>query len=888
MRRLLLITGLSSIVLFTSFVIGKYLPQTAENAEEKEGREIAGAIQWWNSVRSNEQTGIFDPADVRKAWEQANAQSSPRTIGISWEEMGPDNIGGRTRAILFDKDNPGVMFAGGVSGGLWKSPNGGESFVKVSDATDGRIVVSITQAANGDIYFGTGEGFFGFGLNTPTGFSGFGFPGDGIWKSTDHGATFTQLPSATPVNGNSTSEAWAYITKLAASPTDPNRIYAATNTGLKITTDGGTTWVAASGTPSVNSWDVKTGTDGYVYAIINNKYYRSTAPDGDSFELRSGLGGFTNASLGRIELAVSSTNAAYVYAACINGGTEDLAGIYKSTDGGLNWTLIGPGNSQVFNPPGFQGTYDICLGVLPSDPDVLFCGGQLNLWRYSPSQSWYTASGFASNSQYIHPDMHVIVFNPFDQNQLTLGCDGGLFRTDDASQDYPVFYDINRNYNVTQFYSVSAEATGEVIGGAQDNGTLYIDFLGNTTKAAHDIQGGDGMNTEISKTNSSAFFSELYSGQITRSANKGFNGSFSSFLDNHIDNDGDGFPDEGADWVAPFNLWEATDSSRAFYALGAGVSAGHVWFTTGALNFSIDPEWFQFPSTTGWVTCVAFSKDGNYLFAGTSSGVVYRYGNLIAVDTLGKFHYASVTSTASSWHAIDSGVTVSSVTVASGRYLRSIAVDPTNTNNIIVTAARFGSTSYVWRSTNALDSLMTFGDITDNLPAMPVWSSVVDADNPNIIVIATELGVWSRDLSTSDGWIEQNTGMSRVPTITVKQVPYYGANYLYIGTYGRGIFRSGSLSVGINPTPSVLNNVMLFPNPVYDQATLRINLAKSNDLDIDIFDLSGTLVHHETRYKASSGENVISIDTRNFHSGTYLVKVKAGSSAMNQKMVVIK
>ncbi|HUM48100.1 MAG TPA: T9SS type A sorting domain-containing protein, partial [Chitinophagales bacterium] len=339
-----------------------------------------------------------------------------------------------------------------------------------------------------------------------------------------------------------------------------------------------------------------------------------------------------------------------------------------------------------------------------------------------------------------------------------------------------------------------------------------------------------------------------------------------------------------------FALWEQPDTARAYYVLGAGGvggNLGHVWFTKGAMDFGVDPDWFRFPSTTGWVTCVAFSKDGNTVFAGTSSGYVYRYSNLLAVDDSGKFTYPSISSTAASWNAVDSGITVSSVLVGSGRYLRWIAVDPTDASKVVVTGARYGNDQNIWRSTNALDSTMIFSDITDNLPKMPVWTAVVDEENPNRIIIGTDLGVYGRDMSNSDGWSEENGGMARVPVMTIKQIPYYGKPYLYIGTYGRGVYRTGSL-VGINETQSVFNNMMLFPNPVQDQATIRISLAKSSAVEIRIYNLKGELVQQIQQKNLTSGENTVTINTAKLSSGTYIVNAKSGTSSFNQKMVVIR
>ncbi|MBA2407940.1 MAG: hypothetical protein H0V65_08120, partial [Chitinophagales bacterium] len=266
MKNLLILTGFITGAFFTLLSVGKYI--SFEPSIEKEERGINDAMSWWYNVRSNQQTGKFDVSAILAAEKQADEMSSTRNLGIQWEEMGPDNIGGRTRAVLYDRNNEGVIFAGGVSGGLWKSVNGGDSWQVVNDMFEALTVTCLTQASSGDIYFGTGEALYSFGLDNPTGFSAFGFPGKGIWKSSDGGNTFTHLTSTIPATGNSTTEAWAYVTRLAASIDDPNRIYAAMNSGLKISTDGGASWFDAIGTPLIYAWDVKIGSDGYVHAVV--------------------------------------------------------------------------------------------------------------------------------------------------------------------------------------------------------------------------------------------------------------------------------------------------------------------------------------------------------------------------------------------------------------------------------------------------------------------------------------------------------------------------------------------------------------------------------------------------------------------------------------------
>ena len=159
---------------------------------------------------------------------------------ISWEERGPSNIGGRTRAVMFDP-NDGTnkkVFAGGVGGGLWYTTditNSGASWTKVNDLMDNLAITTLAYDPTGTdtLFAGTGEGYYNLDA----------IRGAGIFKSTDAGATWTQLAATNNSN-------FYYVQKVIVHPTTGD-IYAATrNNGIMRSQNGGTSWskVLGSGT----------------------------------------------------------------------------------------------------------------------------------------------------------------------------------------------------------------------------------------------------------------------------------------------------------------------------------------------------------------------------------------------------------------------------------------------------------------------------------------------------------------------------------------------------------------------------------------------------------------------------------------------------------------
>ena len=249
-----------------------YIPIDERISEPTYGAK--GALEYLHRLKANAD-GEIPVEAVLKAREQVQARKGSRSAAsnttLLWTEMGPDNVGGRTRAILIDKDNSDLIYAGGVSGGLWKSTNGGLSWkiIPGTDQLEFSGVVSICQTTNGDIYFGTGEGATSNMGGASNGASA--FIGGGIYKSTD-GITFTQLESTAPSNLISSSFDFASVTEMAAHKTDPNTVYAATRRGVKVSTDGGQSWQAGV-VSAAEFLDVEVAIDGSVFASTANAIF---------------------------------------------------------------------------------------------------------------------------------------------------------------------------------------------------------------------------------------------------------------------------------------------------------------------------------------------------------------------------------------------------------------------------------------------------------------------------------------------------------------------------------------------------------------------------------------------------------------------------------------
>ena len=271
------------------------------------------------SFKTLEVTEDYDPA--------SNAPDGESKELGEWEELGPGNIGGRTRALVIHPTQPDIMYAAGVAGGVWKTDNAGESWQPLSDMAANLAVTTISLDPNNPdiIYAGTGEGFF----------NGDALRGDGIFKSADAGVTWTQIQS-TASNSN-----FHYTSKVVHSPTNASTIYASTRTGIHKSIDNGENWESI-----YSSEDVTAGC--LDLSVIANSGEDIVLTACGSFSgggvHRSADSGTTWSAVldfetqGRTTLAVAPSDNNIIYALAANVNDHGMEAVYKSTDMGATWT----------------------------------------------------------------------------------------------------------------------------------------------------------------------------------------------------------------------------------------------------------------------------------------------------------------------------------------------------------------------------------------------------------------------------------------------------------------------------------------------------------------------------------------------------------------------
>ena len=461
--------------------------------------------------------------------ETRHAQSSSSSRGIMWNNV-PSNMGGRTRAIMYDPNDPTStkVWAAGVTGGLWYNLDITDSesvWVAVDDFWDNLSVSRIIHdPSNPEIfYIATGEA--NTALLTYRESSSRGI---GIWKSTDAGETWELLPSTID---------FEYVTDISIRVVENvSEIYASVvsgtyqgqehqsypSDGLFKSVDGGDTWsqvlpnIASTQTPYSPSDIEITSTGTILVGTMKN-----LNGEGGSTILTSASGDIGSWSInenykeiieqdnnynipGRVVLASCKNHPETIYGVLGSGFINNMGFnlsygnyIIKSVDGGISWMEI--------NLPTSAGSdwaslawHALTIEVHPDDPLIVFIGG-LELYRsMDGGENWDNLSDwdlmyYGGGDRYVHADIHQITFKPVNNNAIAVTSDGGVFFSNNALASSQVaFIERNQGYNTLQFYTcdINSGSENHFVGGLQDNGTLL--FTDGALDINDMISGGDG------------------------------------------------------------------------------------------------------------------------------------------------------------------------------------------------------------------------------------------------------------------------------------------------------------------------------------------------------------------------------------------------------------
>ncbi len=781
---------------------------------------------------------------LKRAKRFAN-QDAAKSDDAEWMINGPYNIGGRINCVAIHPENDDVWLSGTAGGGVYRTTDAGESWEPITNEIShlpiSDIVFDPTNSQT--IYVGTGD------PNVP----GTVWIGGGVFKSTDGGENFEYIGL----------EECRIISKIVVNPNNPDQIFAGAmgvpfveseDRGLYRSNDGGQSWTKifsvseASGitdmvmNPSnpeeiyVANWNrirtvfesVVSGDEGGIF---------KTSDGGENWtELTNGL---PTGPVGRIGLKLWDVDPSKVYALYV-GVDSQLQGIFKSNDSGASFSEI-PTDGIGENALGGFGWYFAKLGLSPFDEDEI---SVLGVDMYSTTDGG--ATWFQSVPDWwtyeVHADKHDMEY--IGDGDILLATDGGLYRTTTGLEPFSLgWQDVDEIPN-TQFYRIATDPfTGSVYyGGAQDNGTSGPDE--NPDDPWIRIFGGDGFTPIPDPVNPNIFYCTTQRGNFYAIDYEFFD--FINLTDQGID------PDDRSNWDSPFIM--SHFDNTVLYAATERVY--RMDFAPYGTFLPISPSLVDDVDNNSNRTISTLTQspiEENVLYAGTSDGLVWVH----QPDT-------------EEWENISDGLP--------NYYVTDIKGSSTAAGTVFVCLSGYrlnDNTSHLYRST---DFGSTWEPVTGDLPAMPI--NHFEEYAPGIWFIATDNGVYLTE-NGGDNWSRVGANM---PYIVVSDLAIdHIDNRLVAGTFAQSIWSVPLSEVLTNPdntNEGAELDFLVYPNPARDHIKLE-GLDDSNQYAIH--DLSGKMVGAG---KLGSDQDQISLPE--LPSGVYLITVlKDGVKLGSKKIKVI-
>lgn len=830
---------------------------------------------------------IMDPAlktvpieRLKIAWESSKkmqASATRSTNALFWETEG-SNMGGRTRAIMYDPNEPGSnkIWAGSVTGGLWYNDDivdDNSAWVAVEGLLPNVAVSCIVSDPQDPqiFYVGTGEAETARVIYRES--SGVGM---GILKSTDGGESWDFL---------SATESFRYVTDIQLKvENNVSVLYAGVASGyyygpqqsepangLYRSVDGGQSWeqvlpdIPDTDMPYAVS-DIKIQSDGRIY--VGSMETPDLKGGGTILYSDAGIEGtwtvyedvktliesqsYENIP-GRVILAAAPSDPSIVYALFAVGYDDGFVYyrsnyIYRTTNSGTDWVSI--------NLPDYDyatlAWHALVCAIDPNNPEHVWAGG-LDVWSTQNSgNSWSHQSDWAlmyygGGDDYVHADQHVQLYKDDIGEEMLFGSDGGVFYTSNASSSNPVFEEKNKNYSCLQFYTCAISPVAgddRYIGGLQDNGTLF--YQGDPIDINDMIDGGDGAACFWDKDEPEIFITSVYYNR------------YSVFMN------GNYFKDAGeysgtficpADYDYKLNKLYANACSFFGYRANQLLRVSGIPYSSSEAYISVNTN-----ETTPF-THVKYSEHSpegsSTLFIGGQTGRVFKIENAQAAP-------------------VTTEITGDDFPVGA---VSCIAIGGSE-DTLMVTFSNYGVPS-IWQTYDGGDN---WDMVEGNLPDMPVRWALYHPNDAKQAMLATELGIFTCNHLHIENpqWSPDIEGMTnvRIDMIQLRE----SDNTVLAATHGRGLYTTTWDS---NPWVSVPEAALLdvdkiWPNPVKETLNISFGTQYSERIELQISDMQGRMVMMET---ISASEGNYSLNLSQLKTGTYILFMDNGRRSYSQKIV---
>ncbi len=860
--------------------------------------------------------------------ERMFAQTLPKIAAsddLNWIHRGPYNVGGRTRAAAFDVLDEDIILAAGVSGGVWKSVDGGANWQKKTAPVQLPSVTTIIQDTRSGKehiwYLGSGEGY---GNSASAG--GALYLGNGLYKSEDNGETWTKLEntaSDTPTEIDRIDIVWRVATDPSVDTLDV--VYAAIAGGIRRSEDGGENWdiVLGASNGDAFSTDIIVTDSGIHYAVLNSDASESQrgvwrsengldwtniTPDSfpDVYERlvldynrtnENEVYFFGNTpNFGKHTIAffdIESWNSLWKYTFTEN----DTAGVPQGTWIDLSENL--PDDGTEFAVLFTQSGYDLTIKVKPDSSNTIFIGGT-NLYRsddgFSSGDSITFCGGYNPSSVNTdweiydthHPDQHEILFLPSNPDIMISANDGGMFKTLDNTADTMLWESLNNGYYTTQLYGVGInyhDTTATMIGGFQDNGNFFT-ASANPNDAWTMPYNGDGGFSHITD-GEEIFYLSIQEGKVGRfKLDAQGNVLASARVDPEGTNETNIF------WMHQFVL-DPNNENVMYYPDGK-----KLWRNT-TLNAVVMDGDFEDPLAAGWSL-----MDGEVVSNVTSLKIIATHvtnqnpSHSVYVATSNRWTYRidSADSDNPVWVKLGTANSEGVKVLGTGNS-NCITTNPENGHEVMLIRTNYEKRSIlysndggeVWEDIGG--NLEEFEDGTGDGPSVR-WASIMPFDSgEKIYFVGTSVGLYATDFINGALTVWKQIGAESIGNVVVQQVLTRKEDGLIVvATHGNGIYTAYINSVDeILGTEEITDiekssSLELIQNPVTNLLQFKLNSLNEDNTVARIYDSLGKV---RTVMKLDEEEDIHTLNI-NLPVGTYLLVVENKSSRLTKKFIVIR
>ncbi|MCB9306523.1 MAG: T9SS type A sorting domain-containing protein [Lewinellaceae bacterium] len=822
------LTALLWIALLTG--CGHKAPQQHEPSEAGE------AFRYWDMARTFPD-GRFYTGKYSDAMQQMQLETYLRgDRSNSWEAIGPRNIGGRTLCLAIHPQNASILWMGSASGGLWKSVSGGLGANAWERVETGFPLLGVSaiaiDPANPDVmYVGTGEVYnVEFSMPNVAYRTTRGTYGIGILKSTDGGQSWSK------------SLDWAYgdlrgVQDIKINPLRPQTVYAATSEGLLRSYNAGASWQKVHDKRMAVDIEINPQDTAKIFVThgsLNDEdvsgIYRSVNAGASFQKLTNGLPAtYTGKTL--ITIHPAQTNIMYASIGNVNG--QD--GLYKTTDGGSNWTKL-----TDLNVCSYQGWYSHDVVAHPTDPDrVIWVGidgwrslnGGVNFTQVSQWSSWFfgqvPAGGPEGPPIYIHADIHRAYWPTNDPQKIYVVTDGGLFVSQDGGESWE---GRNGGYQTQQFYAnLGNSATDPLfcIGGMQDNSTAI--YTGSTDWTR--VLGGDGECAAVNAADDNILYGSSQYLYLYKSTNRGQD--FYNIGSNEMYN-------EASCFNAPFEC--APSNASIMYAGGQSLfrsdDGGENWIKASNGLFA---------GGDYILTMAIHPNDPDIVYASTvpqanGPARVFRYNN----------------------------GAVTQINGLPNRFCMDIAIHPSEPGTLYAVFSGF-NTQHVWRSTNSGNNWTA---VDNGLPDVPVNTVLIDPLKPEHVYIGNDLGVW---LSTDAGGSWELYSADAPNAMLAMHLSISADRKLRVATHGLGVWQTSMAFTPVSVAEQAKLAVVerLQPNPAREHTQVVFSLAREAQVVLKVVDTGGKVLKNTGYEKLQAGTHTRNIPLSELPPGMYGVVLES-------------